>query len=237
MFQSFQLAIENSWLAVLLTAFVAYLCGSVNFAVIISRLMFKEDVRTKGSGNGGATNMLRVYGKAPALLTLVGDLAKSFVAILCGGYLLTHLQLTGTAEISLESMRLVGRYLAGVSCVFGHLYPVFFGFRGGKGVLTSLGMILILDIRVALLCLAVFIITVAITRMVSLGSVLGEAVAPGLVFLFAKFVDGNSTASVSFCVAFITLTVLTVIIKHRTNIVRICKGTESKIHFSKKSDS
>lgn len=227
-------ALENSWLAVLLTALIAYLLGSISSAVIVSKCMFHEDVREKGSGNAGATNMLRNYGVKAAIFTTIGDLAKSMIAVLVGGWMLFNLQLTHTAEISDASLQVVGRYLGGVCCVFGHLYPVFFGFKGGKGVMTSCGLILILDIRVALICLAVFGIVVAISRMVSLGSVLAVAVAPFIVYGFGTFVDHRSPATVTFCVAVITVIVVTVILKHRTNIVRIFKGTESKLSFGKK---
>lgn len=235
MLHTLQVAFPNSWLAVLLTALIGYLLGSINSAVVVSRCLYHEDIRDKGSGNAGATNVLRNYGGKAAALTTVGDLAKSIVAVICGGFLLTHLQLTGTPEISIDSMRIVGRYLAGTCCVLGHLYPVFFGFRGGKGVMTSCGMILILDWRVALLCLAVFGIIVAASRMVSLGSVIAISLAPILVYLFGTFVDHRSPEAAWFCTAVIAAVALIVVIKHRANIVRICKGTESKLHFSKKN--
>ena len=163
MLQTLQAAVPNSWLSVLLAAVASYLLGSISSAVIVSRCLYREDVREKGSGNAGATNILRNYGAKAAVFTTLGDLAKSIVAVFIGGWLLMHLQLTGTPEISEAGLRIVGRYLAGVCCVLGHLYPVYFGFRGGKGVMTSLGMIIILDWRVALLCLAVFGIVLAST--------------------------------------------------------------------------
>jgi len=228
------IALENSWLAVLLTAVIAYLLGSINTAVIVSRLMFKEDVRDKGSGNAGATNMLRNYGKKAAIFTTLGDLAKSFIAVLIGGLLLVNLQLTHSQEISEESLRIVGRYMAGMFCVLGHLYPLYFGFRGGKGVMTSLGMIIILDYRVAILCLLTFALVLWLSRMVSLSSILAEFVAPFLVYILGTFVDGRSTISVAFCTFMVAVIVSIVIVKHRSNIVRIVKGTESKLSFGKK---
>ncbi len=227
-------ALENSWLAVLLTAVIAYLLGSISSAVIVSRMMYKEDVREKGSGNAGATNVLRNYGKKAAVFTTLGDLLKSVVAVLIGGYLLVHLQMTHSQEISEESLRIVGRYMAGMFCVLGHLYPIYFGFRGGKGVMTSLGMIVILDYRVAILCLVTFGIVLALSRMVSLSSVLAVFVAPFLVYVFGTFVDGHSAVSVAFCTFMVAVISSIVIIKHRTNMVRIVKGTESKLSFGKK---
>ncbi len=234
MLEIVSVALENSWLAVLLTALSAYLLGSINSAVIVSRVMFKEDVRDKGSGNAGATNMLRNYGKAAAAYTAVGDLLKSIVAVLLGGWLLVAVQMTHTPNISEESMRVVGRYMAGMFCVLGHLYPVFFGFRGGKGVMTSLGMIIILDIRVAALCLLTFGIVVVLSRMVSLSSILAVFVAPFLVYVLGTFVDGHSVLAVGFCTFMVAVIASIVIIQHRTNMVRIIKGTESKLTFGKK---
>lgn len=227
-------ALENSWLAVLLTVVCAYLLGSINSAVIVSRLLYKEDVRDKGSGNAGATNMLRNYGKKAALYTTIGDLLKSIIAVLLGGWLLMTVQLTHTQEIGIESMRIVGRYMAGMFCVLGHLYPVYFGFRGGKGVMTALGMIIILDYRVAAVCLLTFGIVVAISRMVSLSSILAVFVAPFLVYLLGTYVDGYTILAVSFCTFMVAVIASIIIIQHRTNVVRILKGTESKLHFGKK---
>ena len=123
--------LQNSWLALLLTAAAAYLLGSINSAIIVTRLFAKEDIRSYGSGNAGATNVLRSQGKLPAILTTVGDLAKSFAAVLLGGFLLTNLSL-GQPSVSSylapfmleENLRLVGQYLAGFFCIVGHLFPL-----------------------------------------------------------------------------------------------------------------
>ncbi len=227
-------ALGNSWLALLLTAVISYLLGSISSAVIVSKCMFREDVREKGSGNAGATNVLRNYGKKAAIFTTAGDLLKSIVAVLVGGWLLLHLQLTHSPIFDEDSLEIIGRYFGGACCVFGHLYPLYFGFKGGKGVMTSLGLILILDIRVALICLSVFILVVLLSRMVSLSSVLAVAVAPFIVYAFGTYVDHRSPLAVAFCVGIITVIVVTVIVKHRTNIVRIIQGTESKLNFKKK---
>ncbi len=234
MLQTLQAAVPNSWLSVLLTAVASYLLGSISSAVIVSRCLYREDVREKGSGNAGATNMLRNYGAKAAVFTTLGDLAKSILSVFIGGWLLIHLQLTGTPEISEAGLRIVGRYLAGVCCVLGHLYPVYFGFRGGKGVMTSLGMIIILDWRVALLCLAVFGVVLAISRMVSLSSVTAMFVAPFLVYVFTEKVDHQSPEATWFCTLMIALISVIVIVKHRANLARIVKGTESRISFCRK---
>lgn len=234
MLQNIPVALQNSWLAILLTVVIAYLLGSISSAVIVSKTLFREDVREKGSGNAGATNVLRNYGKKAALYTTIGDLLKSMVAVFVGGLLLEYLQLTHAEGISEDSLRIIGRYLGGAVCVFGHLFPIYFGFKGGKGVMTALGLILILDFRVALLCLAVFGAVVALSRMVSLGSVLAVFVAPFLVYYFGTYIDRRSPEAVAFCVTVIAVIVLTIILKHSTNIVRIFKGTENKLQSKTK---
>ena len=148
--------IESSWLALLLTAVVAYLLGSINWAIIITRLFSKKDIRDEGSGNAGATNVLRSEGPLPALLTTLGDLAKSMAAVLLGRYLVIHFHFAYAGEWPVTAAGLVGGYLAGLFCVMGHLFPVFYNFRGGKGVLATLGMFLVADWRVALMCLTLF---------------------------------------------------------------------------------
>ena len=226
--------LQNSWLAMLLTAAAAYLLGSVNSAIIVTKITAKEDIRSYGSGNAGATNVLRSQGKLPALITTAGDLLKSIVAVLVGGWLLQNLNLLPTADslqTALVGAELVGRYLAGFFCIIGHLFPLYFGFRGGKGVLTTLGMMLILDWRVALICLGFFIVTVLIFRMVSLGSVIAAALLPVFTYIFRAFVEHQTSGVVWFCTAMAILIAAILIIKHIPNIKRIAAGTESKLSF------
>lgn len=228
---------QNSWLAMLLTAAAAYLLGSVNSAIIVTKITAKEDIRSYGSGNAGATNVLRSQGKLPALITTAGDLLKSIVAVLVGGWLLQNLNLLPTADslqTALVGAELVGRYLAGFFCIIGHLFPLYFGFRGGKGVLTTLGMMLILDWRVALICLGFFIVTVLIFRMVSLGSVIAAALLPVFTYIFRAFVEHQTSGVVWFCTAMAILIAAILIIKHIPNIKRIAAGTESKLSFGGK---
>ena len=227
--------LQNSWLAFLLAAVIAYLLGSVNFAIIVTRRFSGKDIRSFGSGNAGATNVLRSQGKLPAALTFFGDLLKSMLSVFVGGTLLRELQLApslAAAESLMyneENLWLVGAYLAGVLCIIGHMYPLFFGFRGGKGVMTTFGMTLLLDWKTALIMLGVFVIVVAITRMVSLGSIMGGVVMPFATFLMRYFVYGQRWETAAFCAAVATLIAVIVIIKHRENIKRILNGTESKL--------
>ena len=224
--------LKNSWLALLLTMAAAYLLGSVNSAIIVTKIFAKDDIRRYGSGNAGATNVLRSQGKLPALITTVGDLLKSFLSVLAGGWLMGHLQLSAspvTGVQGLDGMMLVGQYLAGFFCIIGHLYPLYFGFRGGKGVMTTLGMMLILDWRVALICLGFFILAVLAWRMVSLGSVIAASLLPVFTFVFRMFVDHKADETVWFCTAMSLLIAAILVIKHIPNIKRIIHGTESRL--------
>ncbi len=228
--------LENSWLAMLLAALVAYLLGSVNFAILVTKRFSGKDIRSFGSGNAGATNVLRSQGKLPAVLTFVGDLLKSMVAVFIGGLLLQVLQLAPAeahnAELLMynaENLRLVGAYLAGVLCLIGHIYPVFFQFKGGKGVMTTFGMTLLLDWKTALIMLGIFLVVVLLTRMVSLGSILAGVAMPFITFGIRHYANGQRWETAAFCSAVAVLIAVIVIVKHRENIVRICKGTENKI--------
>ena len=226
--------LKNSWLALLLTAAAAYLLGSFNSAIIVTKLFAKDDIRNYGSGNAGATNVLRSQGKLPALLTTAGDLLKSFLSVFIGGWLMENLNLYFTGldsfrAVSPEEAVLIGQYLAGFFCIIGHLYPLYFGFRGGKGVMTTLGMMLILDWRVALICLGFFILVVLVFRMVSLGSIIAAAMLPVFTYIFRIFVDGQPGETVWFCTAKSLLIAAILIIKHIPNIKRIVNGTESKL--------
>lgn len=226
--------LQNSWLALLLTAAVSYLLGSISFAIIITKRFTKQDIRSFGSGNAGATNVLRSQGKIPAVLTVIGDLGKSMLSVFLGGWLMQTVQLQPAADTAVlmchaENLQLVGAYLAGVFCILGHLYPLYFGFRGGKGVMTTLGMMLILDWKVAVLLLAVFAVVVLISRMVSLGSVVAAALLPVTTYLFRTAIYKQAWQTVWFCTAVVTVIAVIVIVKHRTNIKRIFNGTEAKL--------
>lgn len=220
--------LQNSWLSLLLTALVSYLLGSISFAIIVTKAFSHRDIRDFGSGNAGATNVLRSQGKIPALLTTLGDLGKSMLSVFLGGWLLANVQLAH-ADLPVYNLQLVGYYTAGFFCFIGHLYPVYFGFRGGKGIMTALGMLLILDWRVALVLLAVFVVTLLFSRMVSLGSVAAAVVLPFVTWFFRSYVDHLEGRTVWFCVVVVTAMSAFAIYKHRSNIVRIIHGTESKL--------
>ncbi|MBP3435922.1 MAG: glycerol-3-phosphate 1-O-acyltransferase PlsY [Clostridia bacterium] len=234
------LFLQNSWLAMLLAAVIAYLLGSVSFAIIVTRCFTGKDIRTYGSGNAGATNVLRSQGKLPALLTFVGDLLKSMLSVWIGGWLLLNLQLSpataaeaGFLMYDPENLQLIGNYLAGVFCIIGHLYPLFFGFRGGKGVMTTLGMMLLLDWKSALILLGLFVLIVLITRMVSLGSCVAAILLPVMTYVMRTFAYHQKWPTVAFCTAVACVIALILLVKHRENIKRIFKGTESKLWGNK----
>lgn len=219
--------LANSWLALLLALIGGYLLGSVNWAIIVTRFFSRKDIREEGSGNAGATNVLRAHGKLPAALTAVGDILKSVLAALLGGWLLTHIHM---AQPTWEpSLWLIGGYFGGFAGIIGHVLPVFYGFRGGKGVLTTLGMFLVLDARVALTCLGIFIVIVAISRMVSLGSVLAIGCGAPLLLVTGLWLDGLPWQQVVFTMVFAVLVETVIVVKHKDNIKRIAAGTERKL--------
>ena len=200
---------------------IAYLIGSVNFSILISKKMAGFDVREKGSGNAGTTNMLRSVGKRAAALTLLCDVLKGVVAI---GLAI----IAGLIIKNLDKALLV--QLAAIAVVLGHTFPIFFQFKGGKGVATSLGVLLMVNWQIGLICLMFAVILIALTRMVSLGSVAAAILYPVLVM----FIHTNYTVSEGsgYLIFSIVLAVL-VAFNHRTNIKRLLAGTENKISFKK----
>ena len=198
-------------------AAAAYLLGSIDFGVVVSRLVYREDVRSKGSGNAGATNMLRTYGKAAAALTLAGDLGKGVLAVALGRLLF------GLCTVSPE-WAVYGGYVAAIFAVCGHLWPVWFGFKGGKGVAVAAGAILATE-PVVLLALAVVFFALAFaTRIVSLSSVTLAALYPVFTALWSWY-TGRSVWFTTLCALVMGLLVIWM---HRANIQRLKNGTEYK---------
>ncbi|MCL2057283.1 MAG: glycerol-3-phosphate 1-O-acyltransferase PlsY [Oscillospiraceae bacterium] len=195
-------------------AVISYLLGSLNFGVILSKAMRDDDVRKYGSGNAGMTNVLRVYGKKLAALTTIGDFGKSVAAIFAARLLF---ELCGYPAI-------YAGYVAGFFALLGHLFPVYFGFRGGKGALTVLGLMLMINPIVFIIICAVCIPIAFFTRIVSLASVTGAAAFPALVFI-VRAVQGRPAV---FETVFAALMGAIVILVHRDNIKRLLNGTENK---------
>ena len=204
----------------ILMAVIAYAIGSVNFSVILSKKIAGFDVREKGSGNAGTTNMLRSVGKGAAALTLILDIAKGLVAILIAIII---------GKFSNETDPAILVQIAGFFAVLGHTFPVFFGFRGGKGVATSLGVLLLINPLIGVICLVFALVVMAFTRMVSLGSIMAAILFPVLT-LFIK--DNYITEGYTYVFFGIAMAIL-VIFNHRTNLKRIYNGTENRLSFKK----
>lgn len=223
----------------LLVAAGSYLLGSLSFSIIFTRLFdHNTDIRSLGSGNAGATNVLRSVGTKAAIFTFLFDFSKGAVSVLLGRLVFQYVGSTaGAPEIAMQ----YGAYIAGVFCVIGHIYPLYFGFKGGKGVLTSAAMIAMVDWRVFIVAISVFILSFVITRIVSLSSILGAATFPIATFFITFFVDyrGGSSVPLSYVLATTAIALLMaviLIVEHRTNIERIKNGTEKKLTIHRKSE-
>ena len=193
-------------LLIILSLLIGYLLGSINPAIIYSRLKGR-DIRTLGSKNAGATNTLRNFGKGAALIVTLSDILKCVAAILAASLL---------ARLFAED-ELVSKIFAATGCILGHNFPVYFGFRGGKGVLVSVTALFMIDAA----ALGIFIVVFMIWRYVSLGSITG-AIAAMAASLITKDV---------YVTAFTAFAALLTIIRHRSNILRLIEGTESKTTF------
>ena len=208
-----------------ITAIGAYLLGSINFAVIFTKLFIKQDVRELGSGNAGTTNAMRVAGPLPGILTFVCDALKGFVA--CGmGYLIFKYMVSLGFD---WAQPIYGAYICGVACMAGHMFPIFFQFKGGKGVAVSVGIFRVCSWPAILIGLAVFAAVLLITRYVSLSSLIATVTVAILSVIFR-----DTTASL-WPQLLLTLIMATAIFwKHTSNIKRLLGGTESKISFGGK---
>jgi len=195
---------------------IAYFIGSISFSVIFSRKFAGFDVRDKGSGNAGTTNVLRTVGKKVAALTLLCDILKGVLAI---GIALLASKIW--PDVNSEFLK----YLAGFFAILGHTFPIFFEFRGGKGVATSLGVLITLNWKIGLICLVFGVILIALTRMVSVGSIMSAILFPVLMV----FMGGVSFESILVSI----LIALLVVFNHRSNIKRLKNGTENKLGSKK----
>lgn len=191
-------------LKIIICLIFGYLFGSLNFAIIYSKLK-GDDIRNHGSGNAGATNVLRTYGKGPAALVFLLDILKGVIAVLI-------------ARIFFDDM--LYDCASALGAVLGHNFPLYYGFKGGKGVATSLAVLLVLHYPTALICVATFIIVVSLTKYVSLSSILGSVSAIVSAFIFFKINEFSV-----FCLIIGVLCIY----RHRSNIKRLLNGTENKL--------
>ena len=204
----------------IIIALVAYAIGSINFSVIISKKVAGFDVREKGSGNAGSTNVLRAVGKKAALITLVCDVLKGIVpaliAVLVGNVIGDGIDRALLVQI------------AGVAVVIGHTFPIFFQFKGGKGVATSLGIALITNWQIGLICLVFALAIMALTKIVSLGSISAAVLFPVLTL----FIHNNYIVDGSYLIFGIIMAII-IVYNHRSNLKRILEGNENKLSFKK----
>lgn len=194
----------------ILCAAIAYLLGSFNFGIIISKYKFREDIRARGSGNAGMTNMMRTYGNAAAGFTLFGDAMKAIIAALIGTIL--------NGEM--------GAYAAGFFCILGHVYPLYFKFKGGKGVAATAALILFLNPVVFLVLLLMFVIILGFTKYLSLASIMCMLIYP---FLLYRMSGQIGIIQLAFALAISVF----VVFLHHENISRLLAGTENKFSFKK----
>ena len=200
----------------IIISLIAYFIGSISFSVIFSRKFAGFDVREKGSGNAGTTNVLRSVGKKAAAITLVCDILKGVIAI---GIAIIASKIW--KEVDVEILK----YLAGFFAILGHTFPIFFEFRGGKGVATALGVLITLNWKVGLICLVFGVILIALTRMVSVGSIMSAILFPVLIV----FIGGIKFEAIIISI----LIAMLVVFNHRANIQRLKNGTENKLSFKK----
>lgn len=199
---------------------IGYLLGSLNTSIIVGKF-YGTDIRKHGSGNAGMTNTLRTLGKVAAVLVIIGDILKGVLSYLIGNFVVCSVP----ASISLNLIG-IGGMLGGIAAIAGHNWPIYFGFKGGKGILTSFSVVLMMDWKLGLMLLGLFIVIVAITRYVSLGSIIAC-----IAFPIGAYIKGNGVLFIIFA----TILAVLAISRHNANIKRLFSGTEAKIGAKKKS--
>jgi acyl phosphate:glycerol-3-phosphate acyltransferase len=205
----------------LLCLVIAYFLGSIPTSVWVGKTYFKTDIREHGSGNAGATNAIRVYGWKAGLAVMVIDVTKAIAAV-CLVYLIPWLAGNTALLHNLQA-------LLGLSAIIGHIFPIFAGFRGGKGVATVFGAMIVISFPATLMSFGVFAITIALTRFVSLGSMLAGLMFPiGLIFLLK--------VQYPFVILFALLVPIILVLTHRRNIMRLMKNEERKFSFRSKAE-
>lgn len=231
---------KNDWRYILLTvgfAFLAmvvgYLLGSINSAILISKTLYGDDIRKHGSGNAGLTNMLRTYGKKAAGLTLLGDILKTALAIVIGSILGGFGYWKGIS-LSYLTCELPLNYMAGFCAVIGHILPIYYSFKGGKGVLCTAAMALILTPLEFVMLLGVFVLMVWWSKYVSLGSVTVAVLYPIIVSGHIKVAFSNALPQNGVMALITILLAIIIVYCHRGNLQRISDGTERKLSFKSK---
>lgn len=227
------------FICILLTMIISYMLGSCNFAIIVVRCLKGEDIREHGSKNAGLTNTLRCYGKVPALLTLIGDLAKGIMAVIFS--ILVFKLFIGVAFPSeipdwyppIMDEKSIG-YISGFFAILGHIFPIYYGFKGGKGILVSSSILIVIDPLTFVIIIPFFAIILFVSRYVSISSISAAAFYPILTFLLHYYIEKLPMANCITHVILVACTSALLIYMHRTNIERLKEGTENKFSFSKK---
>ncbi len=221
--------ITTYWLPTLVSAIIAYLLGSISFAIPVTKLFIGKDIRQMGSGNAGFTNVLRCVGKPAAIITFIGDFSKGICSLYIGRWIFLMM---GSNVPNIEQTAEVGAAVAGLFALMGHLFPIYFGFKGGKGILISAGIICALDPMCFLVILSIFLIVFVITKTVSKGSLTVAVCYPIATFLLNKLIYKSDAWLAMTLIA--TAFAVVVIYMHRENIKRIINGTEPKTIAKKK---
>ena len=205
----------------------AYLIGSCNSAIIIIKLLKHEDIRNFGSKNAGLTNVLRCFGKGPALATLITDFLKGSLTILLIKFIVSLAGFEG-------DLMTIG-YISGFLVMLGHIFPVYYGFKGGKGVLVAATVLLAIDIKTFAVVIPLFAVMLMLTKYVSVSSITAAAAYPVVTFVLQRFVSGFEMKTVLIHTGLVCLNSILIIYMHRTNIQRLRNGNENKFSFKKSS--
>ena len=213
------------WLCYIIMLVLPYLMAGINFSIIVCKIKTGKDIRTLGSGNAGLTNSMRVLGKPAAGIVLVGDVSKAVLAVLIVRLCFKWIAGVDTADYSAE-MKWV-EYMAVFMAIVGHCFPLYYGFRGGKGVLAAVSGILVLDWRIACILLGIFIVIVAISKYVSLGSMIASSCFFIAAALFGIFLNSDPSWIVNTIIA--AFCGLLIDVRHRANLQRLLAHNEKKL--------
>ncbi len=218
----------NQYLIILI---ISYLLGSLNFGVIISKLVYKKDIRTFGSGNAGMTNMLRTFGKSAAALTVTGDALKGTISVIIARYMANYWVMFSTVEsVRASSAEEFTLYIAVIGAVLGHMYPLYFKFKGGKGMAVVAGAMIAVTPITLLFALSIFLVIAFGIKIVSLASVVSS-----ISYIFITLIYFYVTNTFSIINILIAICLVSMIVySHRANIKRLLNGTEYKFGQQKK---
>ncbi len=232
---------KNYGWQMIITIIIGYLLGSISFSIIFTRIFENKDIRDMGSGNAGFTNVLRSTSKLPSILTFICDFSKSALAIYIGHQIFEFFPSNDPYSLAIDKC---GAYLIGLACILGHMYPCYFGFRGGKGVLTAAAIMLMIDFRVFVIIVAVFVIALTISKIVSLSSICAAISLPISSFCISYFLDYLPNKNLyysDYTVSYVVITTIMatligalVIFKHKFNIKRLLTGEEKRVSVNKK---